>query len=61
MDRDVADSSAFAVDPQGSLAGGEADVVDVEADDLADPRAGVERGSARAWSRGDGLAWTARR
>jgi len=44
MDRDVADSFAFAVDPQGSLAGGEADVVDVEADDLADPRASVERG-----------------
>jgi len=44
MDRDVADSFAFAVDPQGSLAGAEVDVVDVEADDLADPCAGVERG-----------------
>ena len=38
------DSFAFAVDPQGSLAGREADVVDVEADDLADPCAGAERG-----------------
>jgi hypothetical protein len=47
MDRDLADSFAFAVDPQGSLAGGEADVVDIEADDLADLRASVERGESK--------------
>jgi hypothetical protein len=44
---------------QGSLAGGEADVVDVEADDLADARAGVERDEreglvARRWAALDG-------
>src|SRR5450755_3404130 len=43
MDRDLSDALAFAEDPQDSFAGGTGDVVDVERDDLADPRAGVER------------------
>ncbi len=43
VDRDVADALAFAEDPQDTFAGGAGDVVDVEGDDLADPRAGVER------------------
>jgi len=43
VDRDLADSFALAVDPQDSLASGDANVVDVEADDLADPGASVER------------------
>jgi hypothetical protein len=43
VERDVADAFAFAADPQDAFAGGTGDVVDVERDDLADPRAGVER------------------
>jgi hypothetical protein len=43
VDRDLSDALAFAEDPQDSFAGGTGDVVDVERDDLADPRAGVER------------------
>jgi len=43
VDRDLADSFAFAVDTEDPLACGEADVVDVEADDLADAGPGVER------------------
>jgi hypothetical protein len=43
VDRDVADALAFAEDPQDAFACGARDVVDVECDDLADPRAGVER------------------
>lgn len=42
VDGDLAGSLAFAVDAQGAFAGGEADVVDVEGDDLADAGAGVE-------------------
>jgi len=47
VDRDLADSFALAVDPEDSLAGGDADVVDVEADDLADAGPGVERGECK--------------
>jgi hypothetical protein len=43
VDRDVAEAFAFAEDPQDAFAGGASDVVGVERDDLADPRAGVER------------------
>ncbi|HEX8052116.1 MAG TPA: hypothetical protein VF517_03925, partial [Thermoleophilaceae bacterium] len=43
VDRDVADVLVFAEDPQEGFAGGAGDVVDVEGDDLGDPRAGVER------------------
>jgi hypothetical protein len=43
--RDMPDAFAFAFaeDPQDACARGARDVVDVERDDLADPRAGVER------------------
>ena len=43
VDRDLADLLALAENPQDPLARGQADVVDVEADDLGDPGAGVER------------------
>jgi hypothetical protein len=43
VDRDVTNTFAFAEDPQDAFAGGAGDVVDVERNDLADPRAGVER------------------
>ena len=43
MDRDLADLLAFAVDTQDAFAGGQADVVDVEADGFGDAGAGVER------------------
>ena len=45
VDRDVTDALAFAEDPQDAFARRARDVVDVERDDLADPRAGVERGT----------------
>ena len=57
VDRDVADAFAFAEDPQDAFAGGAGDVVEVKRDDLADPRAGVERDQRErqvAW-RGTGL------
>ena len=43
VDRDVADAFALSENPQDAFAGGARDVVDVQGDDLADPRAGVER------------------
>jgi hypothetical protein len=43
VDRDLSDFLAFAVDPQNALTRRELDIVDVEADDLGDPCAGVER------------------
>ena len=43
VDRDLADAFALAEDPQDAFAGGAGDVVEVERDGLADPRAGVER------------------
>jgi hypothetical protein len=46
VDRDLSDALAFAEDSEDSqdaFAAGAGDVVDVEGDDLADPRAGVER------------------
>ncbi len=54
VDRDLSDAFAFAEDSQDAFAGGPGDVVDVEGDDLADPRAGVERDQRErlvAWRR----------
>ena len=54
MERDLADAFAFAADSQDAFAGGAGDVVDVEGDDLADPRAGLERDQRErlvAWRR----------
>ena len=39
----MADAFALSENPQDAFAGGARDVVDVQGDDLADPRAGVER------------------
>ena len=43
VDGDFADLVAFAEDSQGAFAGGELDVVQVQADGFDDPDAGVER------------------
>lgn len=43
VDRDLSDALAFAEDSWDAFAGRRGGVVDVERDDLADPRAGVER------------------
>jgi hypothetical protein len=42
VNRDLADALALATDAQHALARRQVDVVHVEADDLADARAGVE-------------------
>ncbi len=56
MDRDLTDSFALAVDTKDSLAGGDADVVDVEGDDLADAGPGVERDERERLVAGRGTA-----
>jgi hypothetical protein len=43
VDRDLSDALAFAEDSQDAFAGGPGNIVDIECDDLADPRAGIER------------------
>lgn len=43
MERDLSDPFAFAVDPQDTLAGREAEIIDVNGHDLGDAGAGVER------------------
>ena len=54
MDLDVAGLGALAEQPQGALAGRQADVVDIEGDGLGDARAGVERGARQSAVAGRG-------
>jgi hypothetical protein len=60
VDLDDAGLGALAEQPQGALAGRQADVVDIEGDGLGDARAGVERDARQSAVTGEVQASTAR-